>query len=212
MCRKQLNQVAYQVFVPMAGNTPSTNKSILYMLLALGVFLLGLAGYVGYVVYPRFDLPSVTGSGLLLLAAGAGIGSFFSPCSFPLLLTLLARQIGQGEQENRDNFGFALRFAAALSLGATIFLLITGTVIALGGGLLFPKVTFTSAAGVVIRLVTGFVLILFGLIQLEVIPVSFHGVANLAQPVLKYQAELRRGYPTLAFAVFGFGYLLAGFG
>jgi hypothetical protein len=50
-----------------------------------------VAGYVGYVLYPRFDLPAATGASLLALAAAAGIASFFSPCSFPLAVTLLAR-------------------------------------------------------------------------------------------------------------------------
>lgn len=196
----------------MADNASQNKPLTWYLLLALGVFLLALAGFAGYIIYPRFDLPFITGSGLLVLAAAAGIASFFSPCSFPLLLTLLARQTHQIEQANRSNFGNALRFATALSSGATVFLLITGTAIALGGGALFAQVTFTSTAGIVIRLVIGSLLILLGLIQLEVIPFSFHGVADLAQPMLKYQAKLRREYPTLAFAVFGFGYLIAGFG
>lgn len=196
----------------MAEKASQNNSLTWYILLALGVLLLALAGFAGYVIYPRFDLPSVTGSGLLVLAAAAGIGSFFSPCSFPLLLTLLARQTRQNEQANRSNFGNALRFAMALSAGATVFLLITGTAIALGGGALFAQVTFTSTAGIVVRLVIGSLLILLGLIQLEVIPFSFHGVEDFAQPILKYQANLRREYPTLAFAVFGFGYLIAGFG
>lgn len=196
----------------MAEDKTQNKPPIWYLLFALGVLLLALAGYAGYVIYPRFDLPSVTGGGLLVLAVGAGIGSFFSPCSFPLLLTLLARQIHQDEPEEGSSFGRALRFAAALSLGATLFLLITGAAIALGGGALFARVTFTSTAGRVIRLVIGSLLILLGAIQLEAIPITFHGVEELAQPLLRYQSELRRDNPTIAFAVFGFGYLIAGFG
>lgn len=196
----------------MDENAIQNNPFTWYFLLGLGVLLLALAGFAGYIIYPRFDLPSVTGSGLLVLAAAAGIASFFSPCSFPLLLTLLARQTRQNVQANRTNFGNALRFATALSSGATVFLLITGTAIALGGGAFFAQITFTSTAGIVIRLAIGSLLILLGLIQLEVIPFSFHGVENLAQPLLKYQAQLQREHPILAFAVFGFGYLIAGFG
>jgi cytochrome c-type biogenesis protein len=196
----------------MAENTSQNNGLIWYVLLILSVLLLALAGYLGYAVYPRFDLPSVTGSGLLILAAAAGIASFFSPCSFPLLLSLLSREIGIDEQEKRVHLGRPFSFAAALSVGATLFLTLAGAAIALGGGPLFAKVTFTSLAGRIIRLVIGALLTLLGLIQLEAVPISFHGVENLAQPLLKYQARLRREHPTLAFAIFGFGYLISGFG
>jgi hypothetical protein len=47
------------------------------VVLVVAVVLAGLAGYVGYVVYPRFGLPPLVGTGLLLLAAGAGVASFF---------------------------------------------------------------------------------------------------------------------------------------
>ncbi|MDT8305317.1 MAG: hypothetical protein RRC07_05225, partial [Anaerolineae bacterium] len=63
----------------------------LFLGLVIAVLLLALAGYAGYVLYPRFALPAASGAGLLLLAAAAGLASFFSPCSFPLLATLLAR-------------------------------------------------------------------------------------------------------------------------
>lgn len=70
-----------------------------YFLLISGISVLALVGYAGYVIHPRFDLPAVTGVGLLILAASAGIASFFSPCSFPLLVTLLARETNAGKTE-----------------------------------------------------------------------------------------------------------------
>src|SRR5918996_5889903 len=54
---------------------PSGSGRIRYGLLAVAIGLAGLAGYVGDVVYPRFDLPSVTGAGLLLLAGRGGGGA-----------------------------------------------------------------------------------------------------------------------------------------
>ncbi|HEX6302649.1 MAG TPA: cytochrome c biogenesis protein CcdA [Anaerolineales bacterium] len=196
----------------MAENIPQNHPFIWCVLLILGVLMLALAGYLGFVVYPRFDLPSVTGSGLLILATMAGVASFFSPCSFPLLLTLLAREVREDNREKRVSLGRPLSFAAALSAGATLFLILAGAAIALGGGPLFAQVTFASLSGQIIRLIIGALLILLGLIQLGSIPISFHGVENLVQPLLKYQAQLHREHPILAFAVFGFGYLIAGFG
>ncbi len=69
-----------------------------------------------------------------------------------------------------------------------------------------------SPAGRIIRLVVGTLLTFLGLIQLGKIPVSFHGVEELAQPILATQAELRRRTPYLSLAIFGFGYWIAGFG
>lgn len=185
--------------------------SVWYALLVLGIVVLAVAGYTGYVLYPRFDLPAVTGASLFVLAAAAGIGSFFSPCSFPLLVTLLAREVGT-ESEERSAFPRALRFAAALAVGASLFLILAGAVIAAGGGPLFEQVTFTSAAGRTIRIVIAVLLILLGLIQTNVIPISFELVAELVRPLQRAQARLRRDNPTAGFALFGFGYILAGFG
>jgi cytochrome c biogenesis protein CcdA len=165
-----------------------------------------VAGYAGYVVYPRFDLPAATGASLLALAAAAGIASFFSPCSFPLAVTLLARETTPGQQARLT------RLTLWLGLGALLFLVLVGALIAAGAGSLFKQVTFTSTPGITIRAIVGSLLVLLGLIQLNVLPVSFLVVEEAAKPLLARQARLRRDRPALAFGLFGFGYLLAGFG
>jgi cytochrome c biogenesis protein CcdA len=174
------------------------------------VVVVAAAGFVGYVLYPRFDVPAVEGAGLLGLAAGAGVASFFSPCSFPLLVTLLARQ-AVADSESGTSARPAV-FGASLALGAAVFMLMAGLVIAVGGETLFAGVTFTSTAGIIIRLVVGLLLVFLGLIQIGVPSVSMHAVGGMVQPLLKQQARLRRDRPILAFAVFGFAYVLAGFG
>lgn len=197
--------------MPTTRQASQGSSGLGYGLLAAAVVVLAVAGYAGYALYPRFDLPSVSGIGLLVLAAAAGIASFFSPCSFPLLVTLLAREAGS-RTDRRSSAGRAFRFATALALGATTFLLLAGVVIALGGDALFAGVTFTSTAGRTIRTGVGLLLILLGLIQLGAIPLSFHWAAKGAAPLMRAQARLRRRKPTLGFGLFGFGYLLAGFG
>jgi cytochrome c biogenesis protein CcdA len=174
------------------------------------VGLLALAGYVGYVLYPRFDLPAVSGTGLLVLAAAAGLGSFFSPCSFPLLVTLLSREVQP--EERGQKLPRALRFGAAFAFGASVFLLLLGAGVALLGGALFVQVTFTSTAGRIIRGLIGLLLVMFGLVQLGVLSLPFHRVADVVRPLQRRQAEVRRKRPTVSFALFGFGYILAGFG
>lgn len=189
----------------MASEEPRTSARR-YGLLVAATAAVAVAGYAGYVLYPRFDLPSVTGASLLLLSAAAGIASFFSPCSFPLAVTLVARETRPRQQARLT------RLALWLGLGALLFLVLAGALIAAGAGALFKQVTFTSTAGITIRAVVGSLLILLGLMQLNVLPVSFLAVEDAAKPLLARQARLRRDQPALAFGLFGFGYLLAGFG
>jgi cytochrome c biogenesis protein CcdA len=197
-------------YLPMreGGQPPRTTGWVGYAVLAAGVVLLGLAGYVGYVTYPRFNLPSVEGAALLLLGAAAGIASFFSPCSFPLLLTLLARQVRGGAHRGQT----VLIFAGSFSLGAAAFLLLLGTIIGVGGRGLVGSVTFTSTTGITVRVLVGVLLVVLGLIQAGVVPVSFHGVERLTRPLTEAQARLRRERPVEGFALFGFSYLLIAFG
>lgn len=185
----------------------SRNPATRYALLVSLTAAVALAGYAGYLVYPRFDLPPATGATLLLLAAAAGIASFFSPCSFPLAVTLLARQAAPSEGRSR-----LTQSTLWIGLGAIAFLVLAGSLVAAGAGAFFKEVTFTSTAGITIRAVVGTLLILLGLMQLNVLRVSLLAVENLAKPLLARQAALRRERPRLAFGLFGFGYLLAGFG
>ena len=184
-----------------------------YALLALATAAVALVGYLGYVVYPRFDLPAATGVTLVVLAAAAGIASFFSPCSFPLLLSMLARPIAaEAEAPQGRPFRKAATFAAALSVGAAAFLIVVGLAIAAGASTYFDDVTFTSTAGITIRIVVGLLLIALGLIQLNVLRISFRRFEPAMHGYLRRQAEMRRRRPVVGFTLFGFGYLLAGFG
>lgn len=180
-----------------------------FVLLAGLTLLAALAGYAGYVAYPRFGLPPAAGAGLLLLAAGAGVASFFSPCSFPLLLTLLSREVRDGEGRA---IASGLRFAVPFSAGALAFILLAGAFLGLGGSAFAARFTFTSPQGIITRIVVGLVLVFLGLVQTEVLPFSFHAVERATRPVAEAQARFRRRHPVAGFAVFGFGYLLAGFG
>jgi cytochrome c biogenesis protein CcdA/copper chaperone CopZ len=183
-----------------------------YGVLVAALLLVALAGYTGYVLYPRFDLPRLEGAGVLALAAAAGIASFFSPCSFPLLLGLLGRRaVAQGGRPRQDGARPAV-FGAALASGAGAFLLLAGVVIALGGEALFAGVVFDSPAGIAIRSIVGALLIVLGLIQIGVLPVPMDTVSKAARPLTRRHARLRRRHPAAGFAVFGLGYVLAGFG
>lgn len=181
-----------------------------YAVLTVVTLAVALLGYAGYVLYPRFDLPAGTGASLLLLSAAAGIASFFSPCGFPLLVTVLARDTtGDGD---RLSLRRALGFGAWLSLGGAGFVLLIGLLIALGAGGFFKTVTFTSTEGIVLRVIVGTLLLYLGLVQLNVFSAPFGAVERLIRPLIGKQSSLRRDRPQLGFTLLGFGYLLAGFG
>jgi cytochrome c biogenesis protein CcdA len=188
-------------------------RASIYALLALATAAVAMVGYLGYVFYPRFDLPAATGATLFVVAAGAGIASFFSPCSFPLLLSMLARPIAAEAQADQGRpFRAAATFAAALSLGASSFLILVGLAIAAGASTYFDDVTFTSTAGITIRILVGTLLIVLGLVQLNLLPISFRRFEPAMHGYLRRQAQVRRSWPFIGFTLFGFGYLLAGFG
>lgn len=181
-----------------------------FVLLAVGLAIAGAAGYLGYAFYPRFRLSSATGATFWLLAAAAGTASFFSPCSFPLLLTLLGRRVTAAPPGRRGRA--AVAFAAMFSLGAVAFLAAVGVALGAGAGAAVGSVTFTSVAGIAIRITVGSLLILLGLIQAEVLPVSFHRVEGALRPLSGAVARLRRSHPAAGTVAFGFTYLLIGFG
>ncbi|MGH2654096.1 MAG: cytochrome c biogenesis protein CcdA [Actinomycetota bacterium] len=191
--------------IPVGPSRGPHRGRLRFALLAGAVAVAALAGYAGYVAYPRFGLPASVGVGLLALAAGAGVASFFSPCAFPLLLTLLSRQV-------RGRPAAAVGFAATFSVGAVAFLLALGVLIAAGGAGIAASITFTSGPGIAIRVVVGLALVLLGLIQAEVLPLSFHAAERLTRPFFEAQARLRRRHPAAGAALFGFGYLGIGFG
>lgn len=180
-----------------------------YGLLVVSVFVIALVGFFIFIEYIQLDLAEFAASGLLLLAIVAGTASFFSPCSFPLLATLLARETGM-DSASKASTPKALQFATALSVGAIVFLLIMGGLIAAGAGPLMRQVTFTSTVGRILRGLIGTFLIVLGLIQVK--GMRFQAADRIKQPLQKVQARLRRRSPFLGFGFFGFGYVLAGFG
>jgi cytochrome c biogenesis protein CcdA len=196
--------------LPQIDSRPSRGGRTRYALLAVALVLAGLAGYGGYVLFPRFDQPSVVGLGLVALAAGAGVASFFSPCSFPLLLTLLSR--GIAAERGGGRVRAALLFGGTFAAGAAAFNVILGLLIGLGGRGLAGSITFTSGPGIALRIAVGTLLVLLGLVQANVIPISFHAVERTLRPLGEAHARLRRDRPLAGWALFGFGYLLIGFG
>lgn len=186
----------------------SNRAWIWYSVLVIVVLTLAFIGYT--LLYPRFNLPPATGASLSILAVSAAVASFFTPCSFPLLTTLLTRSI-HTDQKNRT-VGRAIRYGLGLALGASVFLSLVGVGIALGAGTLFAKVTFTSQIGRILRMITGGILILLGVIQLGYLSAPFDKFTSVVTPLRKLHIRIRDDHPMVGFFIFGFAYILAGFG
>lgn len=69
-----------------------------------------------------------------------------------------------------------------------------------------------ALAGRILRIVVGSLLLLLGFLQVRGISPGSGAVYELARPMVEAQARLRQERATLAFGLFGFSYILAGFG
>ncbi len=177
-------------------------------LLVIGV-VIALLGYVTYALYPRFSLTETTGISLFILSIAAGFASYFSPCSFSLMVALIGRFSKSADQVS---IRASLRTAITIAIGTSLFFIISGVILVMGGEALFSSVTFDSLAGRLIRLITGLMLIVFGLIQLGKISNPLIIVTRIASPLMRFQARHRNEKPILGMIVFGFAYPMAGFG
>ena len=177
-----------------------------YILLIAIVLLVAIIGYGSFVLYSRLSLSASIGGGLILLAMMAGMASLFSPCSFPLLVTLLAREAASRSKNS------LVRSSVAFTVGAMLFLILVGLILALGAGSSISQFTFTSPAGRVLRLTVGTILIGFGVWQVRGQSLNFAWLNSSLQPLWNQQARLRRRKNSLSYGLYGFGYILAGFG
>lgn len=170
---------------------------------ALGVVVVGVAGYVGYVAFVGSGREAAAGA--LVLAAGTGFAAFFSPCSFPLLLTFLTRRSAESKQ-------MAILSSLRVAGGAAILLAIVAVVIALGGSALAQVVGFDSAPGRVFRFAIGLVLIVFGLRQANVLRLRMQWLDRIADGSGRLFDPTKVTTQAGRDLTYGFGYLLAGFG
>ena len=109
----------------------------------LGIVVVGVAGYSGFVAF--VESGRGVGAGVLALAAAAGFAAFFSPCSFPLLLTFLTRR-------STESRGAALGSALRVGAGAAALLAVVAVVITLGGSAFATVVEFDSTPGRIFRI------------------------------------------------------------
>lgn len=170
---------------------------------AIGLVVVAGAGYLGFAAFVESD-PSLA-VGVMALAAGTGFAAFFSPCSFPLLLTFLTRR-------SADSPGAALVSAVRIGGGAALLLAIVAAVVALGGSALAAVVEFDSVVGRLFRLGVGLLLVSLGLRQARLWRVEMLWLDPIARRAARIFDPGRTNQFVRGDVMYGFGYLLAGFG
>lgn len=180
-----------------------------YRKLVIVGIVIALLGCGTYVLYPRFSLTETSGLSLFILSIAAGFASFFSPCSFSLMIALIGRF---GKFNGQTSVRASLRTAITIAIGASLFFIISGVILVMGGEALFRSVTFDSLVGRIIRLITGSILIIFGLMQLSKLSNPLTSLTHIASLLMRFQARHRNDNPILGLIVFGFAYPMAGFG
>lgn len=178
--------------------------------LAGAVFTVTVGGYVGFRVAASIDLGRQVGAGLIALAVVTGAAVVFSPCSFPLLVTLLGgldRDDRVGERRS-DGLGSALSIAA----GAVVFLLLAGLAVGMAGEAVASAVKFSSTGGRLLRGGVAAVLIGAGLVQLGVIAAPLSRVAAVAGPLERRRLAIAGSHRRGAQVLYGFAFVFAGFG
>jgi cytochrome c biogenesis protein CcdA len=174
------------------------------------VLLVAIAGYFGFRVATGLDISSETSAGLVALAAVTGFAAFFSPCSFALLLGLLAGSNTAAAGGRSRSEG--VRTALAMGLGAGIFLLTIGLLVGLVGEGIAQSVAFSTNGGRVLRGTAAVFLVVAGSVQLGWIQIPFWRLARFAQPIDRMRVAADQSHRRSAQVLYGFGFVLAGFG
>jgi len=172
-----------------------------FAVVVAGLLIVGVAGYIGFVAFVESD----RSTGTFVLAASTGFAAFFSPCSFPLLLTFLTRR---ADESVRSASTSALR----VGVGAVSLLLVLAIPLAVFGDVVGTVVAFDRPVGRFFRATVGLALIVLGLRQARVLRVRMRGFDRLATWAASAFDPSRVASRRRSDFVYGFGYLLAGFG
>ncbi|MEX1208117.1 MAG: cytochrome c biogenesis protein CcdA [Acidimicrobiia bacterium] len=171
-----------------------------YLIIALGLMIVGFFGYLGF----RVIATGGVSAGSVGLGAATGFAAFFSPCSFPLLLTFLTKRSGESAPES-------VASAARVAIGVAVLLAIIATGVVFLGEAVAKVVAFDQPAGRTFRALVGVVLVVFGLHQAHLMRTRFRmfdKVASVAAAAFEPRSKRR----WVSDVTYGFGYLLAGFG
>ena len=193
-----------------AATTSRPGGMVRALLTVTSVMVVALAGYGGFRLAARLDLGAGAGAGVVALAVITGFAVFFSPCSFPLLVAMLAGpdRSAQASERRRDGLTAAL----AMGAGAAMFLLAVGVVVGLAGEAVVQSVSFSTTPGRILRSAVAAVVIVAGLTQLGLVQLPFWRVTRFAQPIEQRRVNIASRHQHAAQVLYGFGFVVAGFG
>ena len=100
----------------------------------------------------------------------------------------------------------------AIGAGAAAFLVVVGVVVGAVGEGVVRVVGFSTAGGRMLRGLVAAVVISAGLVQLGVIRLPLGRLTRLAQPIERQRISVADRHRRGAQALYGFGFVLAGFG
>ena len=190
----------------MSDSVLARRSLLRFIVVSVGMLAVGLGGYLGFVSFVERGGPGGLGLGVMGLAVATGFAAFFSPCSFPLLLTFLVRQHATGSRRR------TVISSLSVALGALVFFGLLAVVLSLLGQGLGHIIGFDTTTGRLFRSLLGVFLLLLGLRQAGLIEARFgifDGVARAAAKTFDtsgVENPMKRNF------VYGFGYVLAGFG
>lgn len=186
---------------------PRRPAAYLYLTVAIAPLI---AGYAVFFWFVTNVMGGAVALGLSSLAIMAGVASFFSPCSFPLLLAY----IGQSEIQTNKNIAppRAMTSGFHAALGVTAFNLILGSLLGVAGFAIGSTFSISgeqpNVAVLVLRGLAGGLLVLLGVSHLTRYGIDFHGVQHRIAGITQGLTESTG--PNL-FA-YGFFYTLLGIG
>jgi cytochrome c-type biogenesis protein len=179
-----------------------------YALLILGAGILTLLGYLVFVSFLKGPMPEFAVYSLYLLSAVAGVATFFSPCSFPLLPGYLSLYYVSDETEET---GRPLRRGAPAALGVVTFNVLLGLLIATLGGGFASSLSISNSnpnqLTLALRIGVGAVLVSLGIVQPSNMTFHNHTFDSIAARLFRPSATGGR-----ALYLYGLGYSTAGIG
>jgi cytochrome c biogenesis protein CcdA len=193
-----------------AAATVRSGGMIRALLTITTITLVAIAGYGGFRFAATLDLGTEAGAGLVALAVITGFAVFFSPCSFPLLVAMLAgpNRASNAAQRRRES----LTAAIAVGAGASLFLLAVGIIVGVAGEAVVQSVGFSTTPGRILRGAVAAVILAAGLTQLGVLQLPLGRVTRFAQPIDRHRVKLSGQHQHAAQVLYGFGFVVAGFG
>ncbi|MBI4214639.1 hypothetical protein HY546_01460 [archaeon] len=173
----------------------------------LTVTLLVILGYLVFRVFVTQIASGPEAYGLIAFALVAGIATFFSPCSFPVLPAYLTTLFSKRDLARKANY-----YGVSAAAGIVAFNVILGLIIGLAGTALAGSLSLTSLTPnpftQSVRTAIGILILFLGLVQFTGTPFFYNWFHRIGAKLSSTEKISSIG----GFFFYGFGYTAAGLG